>query len=108
MEFKDDEAVKLWVQFVEVNSKDDYSNCVVTYARRWAKYMQHLMQMHNKRIIEIADKASHVRDIERIIGFITDVRLTPWHSAGNTAKNSANGITKIMAMKKMALSILLY
>lgn len=70
MEFKDDEAAKLWEQFVEVNSKDAYSNGVVTYARRWAKYMQHLMQKHNKSIIEIADKASHVSDIEGITGFM--------------------------------------
>ncbi len=70
MEFKDDEAAKLWEQFVEVNSKDAYSNGVVTYARRWAKYMQHLMRKHNKSVIEIADKASHVSDIEGITGFM--------------------------------------
>ncbi len=70
MEFKDDEAAKLWQQFVEVNSKDGYSKGVVTYARRWAKYMQHLMKKHNKSVIEIADNASHASDIEGITGFM--------------------------------------
>ena len=29
MEFKDDEAAKLWQQFVEVNSKDGYSKVLL-------------------------------------------------------------------------------
>lgn len=70
MEFKDEEAAKLWEQFVEVNSKDSYSDGVVTYARRWAKYMQHLMQKHSKGVIEVAEKSSHVSDIEGITGFM--------------------------------------
>lgn len=70
LQFKDEEAAKNWEQWVEINSKDPYSNGVVTYARRWAKYMQHLMEKHNKTVAEIADKASHVSDIEGITGFM--------------------------------------
>lgn len=70
LEFKDEEAAKLWQQFVEVNSKDPYSNGVVTYARRWGKYMQHLMKKHNKSLIQIAEKASFISDTEGITGFM--------------------------------------
>lgn len=70
LEFKDDEAKANWEKWVEINSKDGYSLGVVTYARRWAKYMQHLMSKHNKTLPQIADKASHVSDIEGITGFM--------------------------------------
>lgn len=70
LEFKDDEAKAKWEQWVEINSHNGYSLGVVTYARRWAKYMQHLMTKHNKAIYQIADKASHVTDIEGITGFM--------------------------------------
>lgn len=70
LQFKDEEAAKIWEHWVEINSKDSYSNCVVTYARRWAKYMQHLMEKHNKTVAEIAGKASHASDIEGITGFM--------------------------------------
>lgn len=70
LQFKDEEAAKNWKQWVEINSKDGYSKAVITYARRWAKYMQHLMEKHNKTVAEIADKASHVSDIEGITGFM--------------------------------------
>lgn len=70
LEFKDDEAKANWEKWVEINSKDGYSLGVVTYARRWAKYMQHLMSKHNKNLPQIADKASHVSDIEGITGFM--------------------------------------
>lgn len=70
LEFKDDEAAKNWAQFVEINSKDGYSAGVVTYARRWAKYMQYLMKKHNKDLVLIADEASKVADIEGITGFM--------------------------------------
>ena len=70
LEFKDDEAKANWEKWVEVNSKDGYSFGVVKYARRWAKYMQHLMKEHNKTLPEIADNASHVSDIEGITGFM--------------------------------------
>jgi len=70
LEFKDDEAKANWEKWVEVNSKDGYSFGVVKYARRWAKYMQHLMKKHNKTLPEIADNASHASDTEGITGFI--------------------------------------
>ncbi len=70
LQFKDEEAAKKWEQWVEINSKDRYSLGVVTYARRWGKYMQHLMEKHNKTVVDIADNASHVSDIEGITGFM--------------------------------------
>ena len=70
LQFKDEQAASNWEQFVEVNSKDGYSNGVVTYARRWAKYMQHLMEKHNKSVIQIAEQASFVSDVEGITGFM--------------------------------------
>ena len=70
LQFKDEEAAKNWEQWVEVNSKDGYSLGVVTYARRWGKYMQHLMEKHNKTVVDIAENASHVSDIEGITGFM--------------------------------------
>lgn len=70
LQFKDEEAAKNWEQWVEVNSKDRYSLGVVTYARRWGKYMQHLMEKHDKTVVDIAENASHVSDIEGITGFM--------------------------------------
>lgn len=70
LEFKDDESKSNWEKWVEINSKDGYSFGVVTYARRWAKYMQHLMSKHNKTLPKIADKASNVSDIDGITGFM--------------------------------------
>ena len=69
MEFKDEEGKKAWDKMVEINSKDPYGNGVVKYARRWAKYMQHLIA-EGKTVIEIAEKASHDCDIEGITGFM--------------------------------------
>lgn len=70
LQFKNKEAVKKWEQWVEINSKGGYGKAAVTYARRWAKYMQHLMEKHNKTVAEIADEASYVSDIEGINGFM--------------------------------------
>lgn len=70
LEFKNDEAKATWEQWVEINSHDDYSLVVVTYARRWAKYMQHLMTKHNKTINQIADSASYDTYIEGITGLM--------------------------------------
>lgn len=70
IEFKDDEARNEWEKFVEVNSKDGYSYGVVEYAERWAKFMQYLMEKHNKPVWQIADKASYVSDTEGITGFM--------------------------------------
>lgn len=70
MDFKDDEASKKWEEFVKTNSKDSYSYGVVKYARRWAKYMQHLMSKHCKTVYEIAESSSQVCDIEKITIFM--------------------------------------
>ena len=70
LEFKDDEAKAKWEEFVKVNSKDPYSKAVVTYARLWAKYMQHLMRKHKKTVPEIASKASFAANADGITGFM--------------------------------------
>lgn len=81
IEFKDDEAEKNWKLFVEINSKVGYSD-VVTYARRWAKYMQHLMYKHDKSVSEIAFQTSYVTNIEYITepryGFAVDALAKFW------------------------------
>lgn len=96
MEFKDEAAAKIWDHFVEVNSKDDYHNGIVTYARRWAKYMQYLMQKHNMSLIDIVDNASDASDIEGVTGYMyrraIDIlsncwkygeELSKWHNKAN-------------------------
>ena len=71
LQFKDEEARKVWDNFVEVNSKDGYSSCVVRYAEYWAKFMQYLMAKHDGvTVAQIADKASHAADIDGITGFM--------------------------------------
>lgn len=75
LEFKDDEAKANWEKWVEVNSNDNYSFGVVKYARRWAKYMQHLMKKHNKTLPEIAENASHVSDIEGVSGYMYGIAV---------------------------------
>lgn len=71
LQFKDEEARKVWDNFVEVNSKDGYSSCVVRYAEYWAKFMQYLMAKHEGvTVAQIADKASHAADIDGITGFM--------------------------------------
>lgn len=70
LEFKDDEAKKTWGKIVEVNSDNFYNRNIVTYARRWGKYMQHLMAKHNKTVSQIAEQASRVCDIDGITGFM--------------------------------------
>ena len=70
LQFKDEEAARIWEQWVEDTSKEPYMLHVITYARRWGKYMQHLMEKHNKTINDIADNASHVSNINGITGFM--------------------------------------
>ncbi len=70
LEFKDEEAKANWEKWVEINSTDDYSKGVVTYACRWAKFMQHLMYKNNKPLYLIANEASNVSDIDGISGFM--------------------------------------
>ena len=71
LQFKDEEARKVWDNFVEVNSKNGYSACVVRYAEYWAKFMQYLMAKHEGvTVAKIADKASHAADIDGVTGFM--------------------------------------
>lgn len=82
IEFKDEKAYEFWKKFVISNSKDSYSRGVITYARRWAKYMQYLMNKHNKDVSKIARNASHICDIEGISGamhyYALDVLIQTW------------------------------
>lgn len=72
LQFKDEEARKVWDNFVEVNSsKDVYSRCAVLYSEYWAKFMQYLMAKHEGvTVAQIADKSSHAADLYGINGFI--------------------------------------
>lgn len=93
IEFKDEEAANNWKYWVEVNSKDGYSRCVVTYACRWAKFMQYLMDKHNKTVADIADNASLVCDIEGITGFMHGTAvaaLSSWWKYGEELRRWHN------------------
>lgn len=70
LEFKSEEAAKEWGEWVKINSNDGYSLGVVTYATRWAKYMQHLMRKHNKTVEDIAEQTRIVCDIDGATGFM--------------------------------------
>lgn len=72
MEFKDEEAHKLWDEFCAKQAEDEtgYSQCVVDYARYWAKFMQYLKEKHNVSVIQIAGRASHDADVNGITGFM--------------------------------------
>lgn len=59
MLFKDKKAKKVWDECVETYSKDMYSRFCITYARRWAKYMQILI-VEGKAVAEIAERTSPV------------------------------------------------
>lgn len=67
LQFKDEEARKIWENLIEVNSKDGY----IRYAEYWAKFMQYLMAKHDGvEVAQIAGKTSHVADIDPITGFM--------------------------------------
>ncbi len=72
LEFKDDESKSIWEKWVEIKSKNDYGLLVVAYARRWAKYMQHLMSKYNKTLSQIAYETSYVSDINGIADYSYD------------------------------------
>lgn len=69
MLFKDEQAKELWDDVVQKNSTDPYARGIVTYARRWAKYMQTLIA-EGKTIAEVAEQASFDADLEGITGFM--------------------------------------
>lgn len=69
LEFANNEAEEKWKQWVKINSKDVYSILVVEYATQFAKYMQYLIQKHNKPLYLIADNASSIADTMGMSGF---------------------------------------
>lgn len=68
LEFKDDEARKVWDNFVEEAFQYGYAS-VIRYAEYLAKFMQYLIAKHKGiTVADIAGQASHVADIEGITG----------------------------------------
>lgn len=59
-----------WENCKAINSKDDYSNCVIDYAILWAQYMEYLMAKHDKKLSDVWDMCSHLADIYGITGFM--------------------------------------
>ena len=59
-----------WENCKAINSKDDYSNCVIDYTILWAQYMEYLMAKHDKKLSDIWDMSSHLADIYGITGFM--------------------------------------
>ncbi len=105
LEFKDDEARQEWQEIVNINSNKEYGECVVTYARRWAKFMQYLMNNHDKRVTEVASNASFASDIDGITGFMYGVavgilsdywkygeELRKWHNKQYGVDETENGV----------------
>lgn len=66
MKFSNEED---WNKFVETNSVDEYSNAVVTYAKRWAELMEELID-GGQPLEDIAQETSHIADTEGITGFM--------------------------------------
>ena len=59
IEFKDANTKKVWDKWIEIDSKDFYS---AKFALYWVKYMQYLMNKHNKSVSQIADNSAHLAD----------------------------------------------
>ncbi len=68
LRYKDKDAAKNWRKYVRINSDCGYNEAIVRYAKRWAKYMQHLMKKYNKTVFEIADTTYILCDTEGITG----------------------------------------
>jgi len=93
LEFKNEQAAKEWEEWVKINSTDFYSLGIVTYAKQWAKYMQHLMRKHNKTVEDIAEQTSGVCDIRGITGFMYGSAiavLAKWWKYGDELKEWHN------------------
>ena len=56
-------------EYVELNSKDPYSNGVVTYTERWAALMEAAID-RGEKIKDFADKMRHEADTEGVTGFM--------------------------------------
>lgn len=59
-----------WENCKAINSKDDYSNCVIDYTILWAQYMEYLMATQDKKVADVWDRSSHLADIYGITGFM--------------------------------------
>lgn len=59
-----------WENCKAINSKDDYSNCIIDYTILWAQYMEYLMAKHGKKVADIWNMSSHLADIYGITGFM--------------------------------------
>lgn len=59
-----------WEKCKEINSKDDYSSCVIDYTILWAQYMEYLMGKHGKKLSDVWDMSSSLADIYGITGFM--------------------------------------
>jgi len=57
-----------WENCKAINSKNDYSKCVIDYAILWAQYMEYLMAKHDKKLSEVWDISSNSADIYGIPG----------------------------------------
>lgn len=65
LEFKDDEAHKVWDDYVERSSEKSYNAFVARYAEYWAKFMQYLMAKHEGiTVTKIAKQASCDANLE--------------------------------------------
>jgi len=71
-EVRDDAASKLWDITQGNSSISKIDNALVSYVRRWAKYMQYLMKENNKTLEEVAEQASIECDYDGITGYMYD------------------------------------
>lgn len=63
--FKDEEAKKIWEQWVDDYTSEGYTHSIVSKTERWAKYMQYLKKKHNvdlKYVAEVAFDVINIRD----------------------------------------------
>lgn len=61
---------KEWENCKAINSKDDYSNCIIDYTILWAQYMEYLIVKHGQKVSDIWDRSSHFADIYGITGYM--------------------------------------
>ena len=73
LEFKDDEAKAKWEAWFAMNSKYDCSLSIATFVLHWVKYMQHLMNKHNKALPQIAKEACYASNLENTTWSSTNV-----------------------------------